>query len=282
MNKKELGVENQQKICRLYKTGKYQMKELSKIFGCSVYIIKKILLENNIQINRNPCRASIKIKEDFFENIDSEEKAYFLGFLLTDGNIYLKKGKNNKNYYEISLEIAYKDIHILKTLKKVLNINNKISYRKRGNSEFVKLSFNSNKIAHDLNKYGITPNKTKKINKLPEIQHQFQRHFIRGLLDGDGGIYYNILNKKYYWHITFCSYNYSVCQEFQERCNYLLGIKENPAKILKDKNCNIYRVHYNKKELVKQLVTILYEDSHYYLIRKYNLFREIVNEEDIV
>jgi DNA invertase Pin-like site-specific DNA recombinase len=71
----------------------------------------RILKRNNIKLR--PATANkrqYKINEDYFEKIDTEEKAYFLGFLYADGHITSGKGKS------ITLSLQKADIHILETL----------------------------------------------------------------------------------------------------------------------------------------------------------------------
>lgn len=269
------------KICTMYKTGQYYLKDLSELFGYSIYIIRKILIENNIKIIAKTRHCNMKINQNFFDNIDTEAKAYFLGFLIADGNIFQTK----QGLYNLSLEINKRDEKILWELKELLNADSKISYRTRLTGDFAKICIGSNHLCNSLMKYGVIPQKTKKLLQLPKIKSDLEKHFLRGLIDGDGSIYFHIDKKslKKYWHVTFCSYNYSICQDFEERCNKLLNISQNPAKILSDKNSHIYRVHYNQKFLVIKLLKILYENCNYKLDRKYNLFVEIIkNEEDIV
>lgn len=43
------------------------------------------------------------------------------------------------------------------------------------------ISFHSKKIFYDLEKYGVVPNKTFKLNKLPNIPLQYMHHFIRDI-----------------------------------------------------------------------------------------------------
>lgn len=257
------------------------MEELSDMFGYSVYMIRKTLLSNNINIISKTRHANLKMDQNFFDNIDSEAKAYFLGFLITDGNIIQTK----QGLYNISIEINKRDQQILEEFKECLNADSKISYRKRTTGEFVKICVGSRHMGETLIKLGVIPQKSKRITKLPLIREDLEKHFLRGLLDGDGGMYQHLdkHSLRKYWHITFCSYNLSICEQFEQRCNKLLNIEKNSAKILSDKNTHVYRVHYNKQNLVKELVIILYKDSIYRLDRKYNLFLEMTkNGEDIV
>lgn len=68
-----------------------------------------------------------KCESDFFENIDSEEKAYFLGFLMADGNVYVRK----QSQPCIRLEISVKDLEILERFKMVIESKNSICFDKR-------------------------------------------------------------------------------------------------------------------------------------------------------
>lgn len=267
-------------ICEKYKTGKWTQKLLSEQYHCHYKTIKKILKENNIPTITHTRRKNLNLKEDFFECIDSEEKAYFLGLMLTDGNVY----KTKKGIWQIGIELSIKDKDIIEIFRKLLNSNAKITYRKRENTEMVSIKIYSEKMAKDLSKYGVIPNKTKLTKHLPNINKIFQKDFIRGMLDGDGAIYKRKGNNKEYNNITFCSYHYSICEEFKKICDSYLD-EPNKTKISKDKGKEIYRVHYNKQSQVKQLVTVLYKDSNYYLTRKYILAKNIFedkNEEDIV
>lgn len=254
------------------------MKLLAEQYHCGVHIIKQALIANNIPIITRTRRCALNLKDDYFENINTEAKAYFLGFLFADGNVCCKKNGRK----QVSLEVSIKDKDILDLFKKELNSDAKISYRKREHTETVSTRVYSEKMANDLAKHGIIPNKTKETKHLPNtIPISLMKHFIRGLIDGDGAIY---KSQDKYWHITFCSYHFSICEELQKICDSCLD-NPNKAKILKDKNQQIYRVHYNDQKKVKQLVTVLYKDSNCYLARKYALARDIFedkSEEDIV
>lgn len=46
-----------------------------------------------------------KINENYFEKIDSENKAYWIGFISADGNVYKNK---------LSIELNNKDDELLK------------------------------------------------------------------------------------------------------------------------------------------------------------------------
>ena len=154
-----------EEIISLYQKGVLK-KDIREQLNVSESALTKFFKENTIY----------KFREDAFENIDSEEKAYWLGFLWADG--YCKSG--------IDIELTDED-HIIK-LKEFLKINNKIIQRNRNNSTTFRLNCNSKKLANDLVALGFDL-KDNRIN-IPNIKDELLRHFIRGYFDGDGHIGY--------------------------------------------------------------------------------------------
>ena len=114
-----------------------------------------------------------------FEKIDSEEKAYWLGFLYADGYISFSENK-------IELSLAEKDVHHIEKFRDFLGINNRICYRP--SAKAYRLSFRSDKCKQDLINQGCTPRKslTLKFPTSKQVPHELIRHFIRGYFDGDG------------------------------------------------------------------------------------------------
>ena len=114
-----------------------------------------------------------------FEKIDSEEKAYWLGFLYADGYISFSENK-------IELSLAEKDVHHIEKFRDFLGINNRICYRP--SVKAYRLSFRSDKCKQDLINQGCTPRKslTLKFPTSKQVPYELIRHFIRGYFDGDG------------------------------------------------------------------------------------------------
>lgn len=114
-----------------------------------------------------------------FEKINTEEKAYWLGFLYADGSVNSKEDK-------IELGLAEKDLHHIEKFKAFLGINNKISYRESTKS--YRMSFRSQSCKQDLIDKGCIPKKSLVLQYPTEQQVPFylMKHFIRGYFDGDG------------------------------------------------------------------------------------------------
>lgn len=166
--------------------------ELGRFYNVSPSTITNIWKKNNLSGNSTYLYP---YNFNYFSTIDSADKAYFLGLLAADGNVYTKK---DRNIVRIALE--QEDRYILEILKKYIDSekplymctrkldNEKISYQ-------YKLELCGEQIVNDLRKYGIVDKKTYsyEMTKLPD---NLMSHFIRGYFDGDGSI--NIRNKMFF------------------------------------------------------------------------------------
>ena len=114
-----------------------------------------------------------------FEKIDTEEKAYWLGFLYADGSVGSKENK-------IELGLAEKDLSQVEKFKQFIGLDNKISYRK--NTKSYRSSFRSQKCKQDLISQGCVPKKSLILTFPTEqqVSHSLICHFMRGYFDGDG------------------------------------------------------------------------------------------------
>ena len=146
-----------------------------------------------MKISRNKGYQN-KLKENYFEVIDTPLKAYFLGFLLTDGNVHNPKRKNRQSLIQIGLMLG--DKYILEKFKNELDCDNKISEYNNGRRHECYFRMYSNKMANDLSKYGVVPNKTFLINNIPKVPQEYMPDLIRGIFDGDGTVYILKSNNK--------------------------------------------------------------------------------------
>jgi hypothetical protein len=134
------------------------------------------------------CRYSFN--EKVFDIIDTEDKAYWLGFLYADGynmNRLPSKGKRGINL--VGLTLAIRDEEHVKKFRSFLEYTGPLCYRrpKRG-TRAVGVNINSRNFSDHLTRIGVMPNKTVYC-KFPTndiIPESMVRHFLRGYFDGDG------------------------------------------------------------------------------------------------
>lgn len=110
------------------------------------------MIDHQIRVrNHRESRFKYRYNENYFENIDTEEKAYWLGFIFADG--FITKKTNGSFIFGISLG----EIEPLQQLNLYLQSTKPIKcYKKKNgyslNSIEYKLAFCSNKMVLDLEK----------------------------------------------------------------------------------------------------------------------------------
>lgn len=167
----------EKEIIKRYQQGE-SCQTIADSFKVTFNTISNILEKNNIP--RNNKYKNLNLDENYFEKIDRIDKAYFLGFMLTDGNVSTKENI-------IRLSLSFKDEEILKIFKKVTGNENKIIIRKDEKHNERTFQLRSSKWKKDLAKYTVVPQKTF-ISEMPLLEEKMMPHLIRGMIDGDGWI----------------------------------------------------------------------------------------------
>lgn len=151
--------------------------DLAKKYNCSKSSITKVWAENNL--SGKTCRVYYS-DFDYFETINSKDKAYFLGLIASDGCIFRRKGHQSL----MTISLKENDRYILELFKNCLNSENPVSDSPK---EMVSFAITSDKMCDDLEKYGLKERKTYGF-KYKNIPFEYMNHFIRGYFDGDGSI----------------------------------------------------------------------------------------------
>jgi len=130
------------------------------------------------------------LNEHYFEKIDSEDKAYWLGFIYADGYIHKRTNSHGQAVLGITLhekEPLEKFMTCLQSDKPVKSYITKGKYNE-GSVEY-KAVIISNKIVSDVERLGVVEQKTFKLSGIPNISDDLIPHFIRGYFDGDGSVF---------------------------------------------------------------------------------------------
>jgi hypothetical protein len=131
------------------------------------------------------ARRTCTLNQTAFDVV-SEESAYWIGFLMADGCVHHPKNGSP----QIILRLNNSDREHLQSFKNFLGSSSKIIPAK---DHTVSLTVTSRRIADTLSRYGIIQRKSLNA-KVSGLEHD--RHFWRGVIDGDGWIHSNPLNKK--------------------------------------------------------------------------------------
>lgn len=166
------------KVKSLYSEG-YNTIEITEMLNLKRGIVSYLLREIGYELNHRGLKSKIK-KEDYFDNIDSSDKAYFLGWLMADGNVSVYNGQ-----YSIKVHIAYKDKELIDKFLKYIQSTNKAKMKCGKNPSYY-VSLTSRHMCESLSNYGIVPQKTGFEIFPDNIPKVYIRDFIRGVFDGDG------------------------------------------------------------------------------------------------
>lgn len=214
--------------------------------------------------------------ENYFYEIDSIDKAYWLGFIMADGYIFNNRLKNNKaESAGLRIRLAESDKHQLEKLNESLDGNIPIRivknygiYENQQNlAEFMLL----NKTIYESLSYNLNihNNQHKSCQEdYPDINPKLYRAFILGLFDGDGCIYVN--GKHLEWQIVsserMCNFVRDVILSYDDTLSFQKISKNNSKK-----DNSLYRVRTASKKTIKAIYEILYYNK---TLRKLSLDRK--------
>lgn len=210
-----------------------------------------------------------------FENISSEEQAYWLGFIYADGSV-------DQRHKRLKVTLTESDENHLEKLKTFLGIdkplyryaekpfNGTISYICKPQVELIVYSVD---LYNTLGLYGITPNKSKEgVINLDLIPEPLHLHFWRGVLDGDGCIVATDKSR-----ICQLTGTYDTCQQF---LSFIKKHVDTNTSILPDKT--VYTVKFSKT-LATNVAQFLYnKESKIFLNRKYEKAWQLKGKENPV
>src|SRR5581483_7476548 len=170
-------------VARKYVQEQRSMAQLGEEFGYTAATIMKALRRHGIASrDRVTAGRQYAFREDFFEHVDSEEKAYWLGFLAADGSVAAKKGSRSPS---IRVELQTRDRPHLEKLKKALGAGHPVRDSSTDDKDACSLGWRSSLMAAHLATYGLTPKKaTRLVINLDRVPTDLHRHFWRGAVDG--------------------------------------------------------------------------------------------------
>jgi hypothetical protein len=213
-----------------------------------------------------------KFNENYFENIDSEDKAYFLGLIYADGCII----NDSKNFrYRLVLKLHKKDTHILEDLINCIESEN--SVWTHGKRDMCEVGFSGKKIINDLELIGLIQNKTFKL-EYPTIRENLERHFLRGYFDGDGciRISFDKRDNSERGDLRIVGGSIKFLDKMNERMNYLFGVNTN--KLYGPKNKEYKFIGWAGMTDIEKIYDGFYCDSNLFLQRKKIIFDDVITK----
>lgn len=246
-------------------------KEISKILGRKIPDIRT--KASNIGIAK---QRKYDVNDDYFSEIKTQKQSYWLGWMMSDGNIRKDKSR-------ITLKLASKDRCVIEDFKNDLKAEIPIMYEKpriavlngikiNGTGSYI-LSFNSEKIKRDLSYHGIVPAKTYTCEFPKNLKEEYYPGFIAGLISGDGSI--SVYKKKNYLTGSFVG-----TKELVESVKSILveKIGYNPEKkIMNLKHSNPLYALYLSRGQTLSLYYWLKDNGTALMPRKNNIIEDYIN-----
>lgn len=218
-------------------------------------------------------KTTYQVDETFFQEINTEEKAYILGFICADGHI-------DGDAYRLVIAIQERDSELLYKIRECMHSTHPIKHNilktnpyKNSNNKTLKLcslSINGKNLITPLVEMNLAGKKTYTLNDsiMEYVPAHLWKHFLRGYLDGDGNITwgkrYSSGNK---YFIQVCGNKDFLEGSFQKHFNSSCSLYKDKY----SKQCYTWRLA-SKAEVLLAL-NEMYGDAHIYLERKYKIYR---------
>lgn len=272
MSKPLISVEEYTNIISLYESGLSQAK-VGELYNVQGYVIGKILRKCGVQARDHSHKfRKYTINENYFDVIDTHNKAYILGLLFSDGCNYPPQRR-------VKLELQERDKDILDKINieiesnKPLSVNN-LSDKNSNWQNTYRLDITNKHISDKLVELGMIQNKSLVLEFPQWLDISLYGPFLRGYFDGDGHIEWS--KTKF---LTIASTS-QFCEHVKIFCKKYLNIDcsiYNTA----NKNSNTKVLHVCGKEKIKQFLDFIYNDADLCIERKYNTYQKICTEMNI-
>lgn len=200
------------------------------------------------------------MNESIFTDFTKESDSYFFGLLLTDGNVSLKRNT-------ISLGLQLSDKHIIEAYRDYVGIERQVKPYNGGKS--VRFCFNSQMIKERLIEQNLLPRKSTS-EKLPKFDWTTNHNFWRGVIDGDGSLFYTNNSLK-----VSLGGSKELLEGFNCFCQ--LNCFTKPRKLDKTKTTNFFTMCFSGEEAMR-IAKCLYENSNLHLIRKHDVYKKALEE----
>ena len=253
-------INNKDLIIKMYEVDRISTAAIGKKFNVTDHTVSSYLKSLGCNVSRK--RSRTPILSNYFEKIDTQNKAYFLGLIAADGSVF----QCNKGKIVFSISLIDKDlldllsIEICGSDKLVREVKRK--YRD-GSSKMYEIKFSDEIFTNNLISNGILINKTFTLD-FPNIDEEFISHYIRGYLDGDGTVY------KFSGKLFIAFYGNKIF--IPKLRDYLFNnniLETKYAIIDRGNHCSI---HISSKKANLSMYNYIYNNSNIYLKRKKSIF----------
>ena len=247
-------------LCRKYEEGQTSY-QLAEEYGLVANYVQRLVKSRGI-IARGPRKYFYDT--EFFDSIDSEDKAYWLGVLYADGWVD-KDG----------LRLGMIDREHIEKFKEALSATYNIEYVENDNQGLYVIRVNDRELVKKLKPLGLVKKKSRIIS-FPYLPKNMNSHFARGYFDGDGHFSKAKHKNSVQWQVGFTSGSQYFLVDL--RCVIRKSIKRDVGSIScgRGEKSNTWSLLFNGNVSCKQVSEFLYKDASVVLDRKHKTYLEMV------
>ena len=266
--KKVISDQEVEAIYKMYKDGT-KVSDIAKDFGVTNSTIYTRLNRRYGPLGKERAvnKRKYTVDESFFEIIDTQEKAYIMGWFYSDGSNSVSPNIAKIDVAEDSVDILIKIREVIGSNARIIPMKNSAnSYAGENAQMLYRLGIYNKKVSKQIAALGICGNVTYTRTWPEWLSEDLEPHFIRGLIDGDGCI---SIGKKKGFTISYYGTK-MMCEGFSKVLSKI-GV-DHRHKI--DKNGH-HSIRIMKQAECVKFADYIYNDATIYLNRKHDKYLEI-------
>ena len=244
------------------------LKEAASLCGTTRQLLAAVMKRDGVPEKEHACRT-YGVDDHFFDVIDTEEKAYWLGFLSADGYV-----RGN----QVAIHLAEIDRAHIEKFRSAIGAENPIMFKENGGvNKSVAINICSDEMAFALKSHGVVEGKTYTLKPATTVPEHLLRHYWRGCVDGDGCIYIGVDNRRG----TKCpsiTINFVGTEWITEGLGKFVSSHiKTCASSHRVKDSSLFQIGYCGRSTPKKVIGLLYSGASVYLDRKMAMAKRAMN-----
>ena len=255
---------------------------IRELLHCKECLVRDFIKEQGLpRRKRNAIKGSENLKtnkiytynESYFKNIDTERKAYWLGFLFADGYVTTRNTNGSTKGGELEFTLKHDDRYMLNLFLNDINGNQLIKTRtvNLNDNQYLadRLNINGIDFVNDLISHGCVQAKSLILQSPIGVPKELQNHFIRGYFDGDGCV-------AYYPDYKSFSYGIMGTPELLSYIKNCLGDEFKNIRVYKTKS-KAYQIDIKGRNKIEIFHNYIYKNKSIFLDRKYQKSYDMID-----
>jgi uncharacterized protein (DUF433 family) len=245
--------------------GKYNKGVSSQVlaeeYGVDVLTIQRCIKRAGVKL-RGPRKYHYDV--NFFDHVDCERKAYWLGLLYADGWVG-----------DDGFGLGLIDQEHIKKFKEDISATYKIERVENEHKGLYVIRINDRLLVEKLRQKGLVKRKSK-ILELPSLSSNVMHHFMRGYFDGDGHFSKAKHKSTVQWQIGFTSGSLKFLEQIRSVLRISLNRNIGSLSRGKGKKQDTWSLLFNGNRSCNEVAELLYRDATVVLDRKHAVYLEML------